>query len=214
MTADASKPWHPRPKEPAKAYELLCKYLEMGHGRSYRKLAEKLKEDDDKLITGVAQIGRYGRAWDWPERAGAYDSDQLLEEMKERPRVRERVRQGFYEAAPDAVKILLDLMRGTMDLGDTDPVFNKHGEIVGERARVPPTVRAAQAQHVLAMVGLVVPARVELTGTEGDELRLQARQALGGLPEPVLRALLSGLMEVDSDGPDPAVPPADQAAQG
>lgn len=183
----------------------------MGPDRSYRKLADKLKEGDSKGVTGVAQIGRYGRAWDWVERAGVYDSDQLLEEMKERPRIRERVRQKFYEAAPEAIRILLDLMRGTMDLGDTDDVFNKHGEVVGKRARVPPSVRAAQAQHALAMIGLVVPARVELTGAEGDELRLQARQALGGLPEPVLRALLSGLMEADN-GPDPAVPPADQAA--
>lgn len=185
----------------------------MGPDRSYRKLADKLQADDTRKHPKVAQIKRYGRAWDWVERAGAYDSDQLLEEMKERPRIRERVRQRFYKAAPEAVKILLDLMRGTMDLGDTDPVFNKHGDIVGERARVPPTVRAAQAQHVLAMVGLVVPARVELTGVEGDELRLQARQALGGLPEPALRILLSELMEADSDGRDTAVPPADQAAR-
>jgi hypothetical protein len=211
MPPESSKPWHQRPKEPAKAYELLCKYLEMGPDRSYRKLADKLKEDDTKEYPKVAQIKRYGRAWDWVERAGVYDSDQLLEEMKERPRIRERVRQKFYARAPEAVKILLDLMRGVMPLGDTDPVYNKHGDVVGERARVPPTVRAAQAQHVLAMVGLVVPARVELTGAEGEELRLQARQALGGLPEPVLRALLSGLMEADN-GPDPAVPLADEAA--
>lgn len=211
MPPAASKPWHQRPNEPAKAYELLCKYLEIGPDRSYRKLADKLKEDCGKTAVKLRQIETYGRAWDWVERAGVYDSDQLLEEMKERPRIRERVRQEFYEAAPEAVKLLLDLMRGVMPLGDTDPVYNKHGKVVGERARVPATVRAAQAQHALAMVGLVVPARVELTGAEGDELRLQARQALGGLPEPVLRALLSGLMEADN-GPDPAVPPADQAA--
>lgn len=183
----------------------------MGPDRSYRKLADKLKEEN-KTGTKLTQIATYGRAWDWVERAGVYDSDQLLEEMKERPRIRERVRQKFYKAAPEAVKLLLDLMRGVMPLGDTDPVYNKHGKVVGERARVPATVRAAQAQHALAMVGLVVPARVELTGAEGEELRLQARQALGGLPEPVLRALLSGLMETDGDGRDTAVSPADEAA--
>jgi hypothetical protein len=169
----------------------------MGDGRSLRKLAIHLQETGYKPATSRRQLERYSQTWDWVERANAYDADQLLEEIKGRVRTRERVRQVFYQRALDAARVVLDLMDGVMELGDTDPILDKHQKEIGRKARVPASVRAQQAQHVLAMAGLIVPKRVELDASDGDELRLQARQALGALDPKVARMLIKALQEAD-----------------
>jgi hypothetical protein len=197
MSVQSSKPWHRRRKERVKAYGLLVKYLEMGDGRSLAKLADKLQEDRVKGAPKLRQLSTYSATWDWVERANAYDADQLLEEIKGRVRTREKVRQVFYQRALDAARVVLDLMDGIMELGDTDPIFDKHQDEIGRKARVPASVRAQQAQHVLAMAGLIVPKRVELDASDGDELRLQARQALGALDPKVARMLIKALQEAD-----------------
>lgn len=188
MSIDASKPWHPRPKEPAKAYDLFTKYLDLGPDRSYQALA-----GCTDVALKLRQIATYGRAWEWPERANAYDSDQMLEEMKGRVRTRERVRQTFYDEATAAARVVLDLMVGVMPLGDVEDILNKHQKVIGQRARVSPSTRLQAAQHVLAMAGLIVPKRVELDDADGDELRLQARQVLGTLDAETARSLLTAL---------------------
>lgn len=62
-------PWERLENETPKAYAAFCIYLEQGDQRSYRKVAATLQKSE-------TLIGRWGGAYDWPERAAKWDDEQ------------------------------------------------------------------------------------------------------------------------------------------
>lgn len=185
------KPWHRRPGEPTRAYRFFCMYLELGEGRTIQGTCAAAGERSVSLRT----MERYSSERDWRERGYAYDADHLMEQLKGRVRTRERTRQVFYRGAFKAAEDLVNLSQGMMPLADTETILDKHQNIIGRRAMVPASARLQALQHILAMAGLVVPKRIEVEATDGDELRIQARQALGSLPIEVARGLLAALQK-------------------
>lgn len=183
------KPWDRRPSEPSKSFRYFTAYLQLGEDRSHAVVAETIGE----ASVAVRTIERWSGKWDWVERANAFDADQLLDELKGRVRTREKVRQIFYREATKAAEDMVLLSQGLMPLGDAEPIMDKHLKVIGKRALVSASVRLQALQHILAMAGLVVPKRVEVDGVDGDELRMQARQALGALPPEVARMILEAL---------------------
>ena len=76
------KPWELQPEETSKAYEAFCEYRDMGTQRSLSKVADKLQKSG-------TLIGRWSGAYNWVERAAAWDNEQdriarnaQLEEIK------------------------------------------------------------------------------------------------------------------------------------
>lgn len=210
---ETPKPWHRRPQEPARAYRLFKIFLELGEGRGLPAVVAV--DGEQAAAVGRRPISRrtverYSSKWTWFERGHAYDADGLMEEIKGRVRIRERTKQTFYLAAGEAAEILLGLMRGEMPIGDKEKILDKHQKVVGERAMVSASVRLQAVQHVLGMAGLILPKRIELDSADGDELRLQARQALGALPIEIAHQLLEALQK--RHGSPERVPPSDAPA--
>lgn len=61
------KPWSRQPGETSKAYEGFTAYLNLGSQRSVRLVSEQLSKSQ-------TVIKRWSSAWNWVERAAAYDS--------------------------------------------------------------------------------------------------------------------------------------------
>jgi hypothetical protein len=210
---ETPKPWYRRPQEPARPYRLFKIFLELGEGRTLGAVVEtdgEQAEDVGRRAISRRTVERYSSRWHWIERSHAYDADGLMEEIKGRVRIRERTKQTFYGHAADAAAVVLGLMRGEMPMGDKETILDRHQKIIGERAMVSASVRLQAAQHVLGMAGLILPKRIELDQADGDELRLQARQALGALPIEIAHQLLEALQK--RHGSPERVPPSDAPA--
>lgn len=61
-------PWEQQPGESAKAFEAFAIYRDMGVERSVRKVTQRLNKS-------LTLIGKWSSAYNWPERARAYDRD-------------------------------------------------------------------------------------------------------------------------------------------
>ncbi len=133
--------------------------------------------------------------YQWVKRSQAYDDYELQGSIKERTIIRERAKQSLIEKASDAALVLSDLMVGKMPEGDTTPIKNRHGEIVGSKASVSPSVRLQASIHTLALAGLVQVKRTEISGPNGEEIRVRARQEVSDLSVSKLKALLAVLKD-------------------
>jgi hypothetical protein len=172
-------------------------YLSLGHRRSIAAACEKAGYS----LNSVRRWEQWSSDNDWVARCRAYDDEQLLKSMERRERDAERVRQKIYDGALDILETYLGLNKGEMDLGSTTEIMDKHQNVVGERPLVPASVRARTCEHALGLIGLVTPKRVELTGKDGDAIRLQAHAALGQLPPDQLFALAKAFgVQEDDDG--------------
>lgn len=63
-----SKPWERQLSESSQAFEAFSIYRDMGGERALRAVAQRLNKS-------LTIIGRWSTAWDWVERARAYDND-------------------------------------------------------------------------------------------------------------------------------------------
>ena len=61
-------PWEQEPGESAKAFEAFAIYRDIGVERSVRKVTQRLNKS-------LTLIGKWSSAYNWPERARAYDRD-------------------------------------------------------------------------------------------------------------------------------------------
>ena len=100
---ETTVPWDRQPGETAKAYAAFCAYRDLGTNRSLRRLAAR----DSEASTNVRQLARWSSAWDWPERAVAFDGFQDREWRLEQAEARKTMlrthaavaRQGIAKAA-------------------------------------------------------------------------------------------------------------------
>lgn len=80
-------PWERQEKETPKPYEAFCIYRDMGTQRSVRKVAEELGKSETLIF-------RWSSAYNWVERAAAWDDEQdriaRLEQNKEIAKMRKR----------------------------------------------------------------------------------------------------------------------------
>lgn len=67
--SNGAEPWERQPGETAKAFEAFALYRDMGATRSVRNVAQVLHKSS-------TQIGRWSSAFNWPERATAWDAEQ------------------------------------------------------------------------------------------------------------------------------------------
>lgn len=201
------KPWHQLPGETAKAYAAFGIYLHMGKDRSLAKACEKVYGPGR---ANVAQLGRWSSKNSWVDRAEAYDSDHLLERMNRRTEDREKTRQLAYDHAPRLLQIVLDISDGKLPQGDVEIVCDRKGnpqttvikgaydvpvEVAMTKPLVSPRVRLAAAQFALGVAGILEAKRIEVTGQEGDDIRLAVRGWVSRL-DPEIKARLVEILAV------------------
>jgi hypothetical protein len=203
-------PWLRLPEETAKSYAAFMAYLGLGPRRSIARAMELVGAGPGS----VRQWERWSSKYNWVARAEAYDDDRLLKDMQRRERDTEIARQAFLSRALDNVAAHGDIARGRMPLGDAMPVTDKHGKVItymatgpdGEeverpvmRPLIPASVRLSAIQHELGVGGIDKVRRMELTGKDGDAIRLQAHVALAQL-DPDKLVALAAAFGVGDDG--------------
>jgi hypothetical protein len=121
-----------------------------------------------------------------------------------REQVREQVRQALIDDTLAAQKTIKEIREGRVTVPEcgpkcTDevclcgvwlPVVSRHGDLIGRKPAIAPATRGTFALATLDRCGMAPPKRVELTGKDGERLRLDARLAMGKLDGPQLGALL------------------------
>lgn len=80
---DELPPWQRQPGEPARAFEVFRAYLEMGPGRSLRKLHALIHGEEPKVGRRSGQIGLWSRTHNWTERVAAWDDLLAAERRRE-----------------------------------------------------------------------------------------------------------------------------------
>ena len=205
-------PWKRLPGETAKAYAAFLHYLSLPpNGRSIAAAVEAAGRKQSTIRHWERWSSQYG----WVDRAQAYDVDALTRSMEHRQQDTERARQRLYDQGLDLLNDYLAMGQGRMPVGDATPVTDKHGKIVthrvigqdGEerdepivRPLVPASVRARVFERALCLIGLNPPKRMELSGRDGDAIRLQAHAALAQLAPDKLEALASTFGVIDGEG--------------
>lgn len=79
----ADKPWERQNGESEKAFEAFAIYRDMGQGRTFVAVAERLRKSD-------TLIRRWKERWEWAERARAYDNE--LEKEARAKAVKDRMK--------------------------------------------------------------------------------------------------------------------------
>lgn len=72
---DQTRPWDKRPDETDKAFKAFTDYLDFGPDRSLEKVRQKY----NKNTSYIRQLGKWSSAYNWVERASAYDAHQRAE---------------------------------------------------------------------------------------------------------------------------------------
>lgn len=206
-TGTMPNPWEKRESETPRAFGAFGCYLKLGSKRTLKACSDAGEYSE----TGVR---KWSARHDWELRASDYDSDELDRDIQGRERVRERARQIMIDDVEEAARTLGAVMRREIKLPEcsdrcTDevchcglrtPTFDRHGEHVGDRATVTPAEARASALAILDRCGMAPPKRVELTGKDGERLRLDARLEMGKLTGDKLDTIL------DIFAPDPDAP--------
>ena len=207
--------WEKRDTETPYAFGAFCSYLDLGSKRTLRECSEK----GGYSVYGVR---KWSARHDWDSRATAYDIADLRKSIDGREQVRERARQVMMNDVEEAATTLGEVMRGKLtppechcediqedpddpdsetrahcSCGASQPVMDRHGSMIGYKPTVAASTRQAAAQAILDRSGMTPPKRVELTGKDGEQLRLDARLAMGKLGDEQLGTIL------DVFGPDP-----------
>jgi hypothetical protein len=216
MTSDpaplVTKPWHQLPEEKPASYEAFCEYLAMGTDRSLAKLAKSC----GNITVSLRRLEQLSSVHDWVARAKAYDSDHLLERMSQRAEDREGTRQLAYDHAPRLLQMVIDIAHGHMPRGDVEIICDRNGEpkrttVLGDygvpmevsmtKPAVSPRVRLAACQFALGVAGILEAKRLEVSGQEGDDVRLALRGLVSRL-DPDLKTQLVKLLAIRqrSDG--------------
>lgn len=110
-------PWERQKGESPQAFEAFSIYRDMGAKRGLRSVAQQLNKS-------FTLIGRWSRAWEWVERARAYDNDLERQEREEAAKdlkeARKRQRRTGYFMQKKAAEALDQL--DISELGASDIV--------------------------------------------------------------------------------------------
>lgn len=197
-------PWDKLPDETPRAFSAFNDFLEMGHNRTLRGCSEQYGHS-------VSGVRKWAMLYDWTRRARAYTIWDLQKAAEGREEVREQARQVMIEAAVKASETLSSVQRGRLDMPECEdgctedrcmcgvwlPVMDRHGEVVGRKPVVAPSTRQSAAQAILDRSGMAPPKRMEITGADGERLRIEAQLALGTLKGDKLAALAEAFSDDD-----------------
>ena len=188
--------WDRLPDETNKAWKAFGDFLQLGGSRTLRALSG---------AKGYSKTGvrKWSAEHDWTARAAAYDDSVFELSIQGREKVREVARQALTDDTAQATKTLAGINYGRMPMpkclpectvklcicGTWLPVLSRHGELVGRKPAIAPATRQAVAFGTLALCGLTPPKRVEVTGADGEAIRLQALLLMGKLGDAELGAL-------------------------
>jgi hypothetical protein len=84
---DQSRPWDKRPDETDKAYKALTDYIDFGPDRSL----EKIRQKNNKNTSYIRQLAKWSSAYNWVERASAYDVAQRAEVEQAQSEIRKKL---------------------------------------------------------------------------------------------------------------------------
>lgn len=202
------KSWDRRPGETPKARAAFRVFLSLGPGRTYAKVAKELGHP----ASYERMVKQWGTKHGWQDRAQDYDEQYLKEAAQLRPFIREAVLQRLSDAAVDAFRIVYSVAQGRLDEGDTVPILDRHGEVVGEKPVVKGSTRLQAAQFMLGCIGVLPPKRVEHTGMDGAEIRV-AHEVAKGLTDDELTAIrlaLGDAVHTPPPMPEPVIGPSYQ----
>lgn len=189
------EPWAKRPGETRPCRAAFVCYLEQGPARSLRKTAELLKRDPVyKRI-----LEKWSAKFEWVKRTDAYDESMIERGLRLRPLIREAALLKMADAAGEASDVILGVMRGDQGEGDTLPIMDRHGAVIGNRPAVAPSTRLQAAIRAHESIGLVPPKRVELTGKDGEAL-IRATETIAGVDDLTLSALRDTLEALEQAG--------------
>ena len=198
------KPWAQLPRETSKQFHSFVSYLNMGKARSIRKAMDLAGASPGNERTWE----RWSSENDWVARAQAYDSDHLMEGLRQRTEQREAVRQMVYDRAANLLGTVLGISEGRMPPGDSEVLLGRDGspklvtikgsdgnpvEVAATRPLVAPNVRLRACEFLLGLAGLVESKKVQIEGSEGDDVRLQIRGIVSNL-DPEIKAGLVALL--------------------
>lgn len=181
-----SRPWAKMPGETTKSREAFMVYLEMGPARSLRRVAEKMKRP-----TGYRRLlEQWSSRFDWVDRTCAFDEQALGDLERLLPAIRRDELRLMAERARQAGVEIWDIARGEFKRGAKYPVRDHHGNVIGNKPSIPPATRLKAATRIREELGIIPPKRVEMSGRDGEEIRVAAATAKG-LDDETLNALVS-----------------------
>jgi hypothetical protein len=113
MTGPGLQPWDRRPAESPRAWAAFNTYRDIGPGRTYQKVA-------DRLHKSGANYRRWGTKHDWRDRAGAWDAEQDRLWQEEVTADRHRIAKRHVQLAGQLYSKVLQRL-STMDPADLSP---------------------------------------------------------------------------------------------
>jgi hypothetical protein len=183
------------PKETPKAAAAFLVYQELGPGRTMAKAAAELGRKPGYR----RQLEQWSRRFHWQARVAEYDHAELRRALGTRLVLRERALQRLVLAADEASETIIGIAKGQLALGQTTPVFDRHGEQVGVRAMIKPSTRLQAAIRIHESIGIVPPKRLEFIDITGEALD-EAAELVRHLPNDQLTAIKL-LLEKAADDP-------------
>ncbi len=187
----------------------------MGPARNLRTLRIRIGKAERYART----LRVYSSKFNWTARAAQYDADRFAAATASADSVRKHVLAVVAEDADATIRDLLELRRGRMGDGyDSEPILDRHGEEIGQRPAVKASTRVEAGRHVLGLIGLVPPKRVELSGPDGSEIKAAATVAatLDTATLERLRAILPGAVTPTAPAQDttPLIGPLHSEPEG
>lgn len=176
--------WLQQKGEPFRSYEIFRDFLQIEPENRYKMdfLAQKYDISEQK-------IQKMAQKYSWIDRAKVFDEYQrarLVESVQQRDLKIDLARQSLVDRLPKYVEVITRIANG--DLGDSD------ADRLG-RPYVKPADQLQAALNGVAMAGLTIPKRVELSGPDGSPLLFEAREALGALTVVQLQQISQILIE-------------------
>lgn len=209
---DKTTPWARRPGESSKARDAFRVYLEMGPARSLRRVVVKMERKPSYLRRLEIWSSRY----DWVERVAAFDEQALAEIEVLLPAIRRDELRLMAERVRQSGEEIWKIGTGVFDSGSKYPVRDHHGNVIGHKPVIPPATRLKALTRVREELGIIPPKRVEMTGRDGEEIRVAAATAKGLDDESLdaLRAAAAAVAAGRGMAPPPNVIPEEPGPVG
>jgi len=204
-------PWAKLKSESPKAFGAFHDFLQLGPGRKLTTCAEEHGHRYPSLRTWSVRHN-------WTERAGAYDVQELAAAAAKHEQTRARIRQKLMDRGEEMAEVAMSVAAGRVTdpcicedragedgkvgpcrCGAWAPIRDREGNYIGDKPMIAASTRYIAAAGVLDRNGITVPKRVELTGADGEAIRLEAAAALGGLSKAALDALAAAFGDGDGD---------------